>query len=266
MTTATATFWLTVVAGLGLGTLIGTLLSGLISSSIAAKQREHERLMRDADHEHDRKLREEESKRADAAQRRGEQGKAYAELLTASALVMNLGGVLRLVQVRSGSSESVGLSSTQRKPFDPIELDNLLRRDYEPLIRARTNVWLVGSQAAIDQANRIVNIAAEMTGMSISRGKARDGLSKFLLGERWTKAQSTEWQGALQALDDGRKAFREVARHELGSDFAESFLWEGEPKAVPYLDEPQPEPDGAAAKPEPSAIASTPQIEIVESS
>jgi hypothetical protein len=245
MSNATATFWLTVVAGLGLGTLIGTLLSGLISSSIAAKQREHERLMREADHEHERKLREEESKRSAAAQRRSEQGKAYAELLTASALVMNLGGVLRLVRVRSGNSEIVGLNSSQRTPSDPIELDNLLRRDYEPLVRARTNVWLVGSQAAIDQANRIVNIAAEMTGMSASRGKARDGVSKFLLGERWTKAQSTEWQGSLRALDEARKAFREVARRELGSDFAESFLWEDEPKAPSNSDQLQPEPDGA---------------------
>ncbi len=247
MTDATATFWLTVVAGLGLGTLIGTLLSGLISSSIAARQREHERLIREADHEHERKLREEESKRAAAAQRRSEQGKAYAELLTASALVMNLGGVLRLVQVRSGSSESVGLNSSQRKPFDPIELDNLLRRDYEPLIRARTDVWLVGSDAAIEQANRIANIAAEMTGMSSSHGKSRDGISKFLLGDRWTKAQSAQWRDALRSLDEARKAFREVARRELGTDFAESFLWDGEPKAASTSDELQPEPDGVTA-------------------
>jgi len=234
---ATATFWLTVVAGLGLGALIGTLLSGLLSSSLAEKQREHERQLREADDERERKRSEEESKLAEAARQRSERGKAYAELLTATALVMHRARVLGSIgQVRSGTTETVSLTSNQPKPIEPVELDAFLRREYEPLLRSWSDVWLVGSQAAINQANRLLNVAVEVIGTGTGRGKPR-------------RAQPSAGQGALRALGVARREFAEVARRELGSDFAESFLSEDEPKPAVKSHAPsQPEPDGPAVK------------------
>lgn len=64
-------FWLTVAAGLGIGSLVGSLAGSFIGIWIAARQRAHERTMREADRAHERELRQDEH-RHDLAVRREE--------------------------------------------------------------------------------------------------------------------------------------------------------------------------------------------------
>jgi hypothetical protein len=170
-------------------------------------------------------LREEDRKSEQAAQQRRERREAYTQLLTAAMMVVHTVGMLRLaVEVRSGLKEGIDVALHVRKPIEPFEIDDHLRRDFGPLFEAWTHIWMIGSPEAIQKANRLLDSAVEVLGAGTTRGEANVGLDRWLLGDKWTPQQMELFQGKVRELGAARKEFAELARKELGSEMAELFL------------------------------------------
>jgi hypothetical protein len=149
---------------------------------------------------------------------------AYARLLAVTAVIVDTASVLRLtVELRSGLKEGLDVAMHHRKPVDPLELHNQLRRDKEPLYQAWSEVWVVGTQEAIAAGNDLVAKAGEIMGAATGSGQARTGLIRYLRGEKWSQEQLDEWNEQIRELGILRREFAVMARRELGSEVARLF-------------------------------------------
>jgi hypothetical protein len=168
---------------------------------------------------------------------------AYGKLLSVSGLIGHTAGTLHLtVELRSGLKEGLDVALRHRKPVDPIELMELMRRDLEPLYEAWSEVWLVGTPEAIQIANAVVERSGRVVAAGTSQNEARNRLLRYLVGERWSQDEIDAFQAEIEGLASARKRLAEVARGEIGVDATELFydadlqakaLQSGSPPPVP---------------------------------
>lgn len=149
---------------------------------------------------------------------------AYGGLLSISGLITHTAGMLHVVvETRSGLREGLDVATRVRKPVDPIHLLDMLRRDLEPLYEAWSSVWLVGSQQAVQVSNAVVERSARVIGAATSRSPSTSRLRRFIVGERWTKAEMDAFQADVEELAKARRRLAQLARKEFGVEAAELF-------------------------------------------
>lgn len=148
---------------------------------------------------------------------------AYTSFLANCGLVMFTADSLRLVaSSRSGVKESVAAIGG-RAPLDGMDVIDLLRRDLDPLYHAWSQVWTVGTQAAIRLANEIVGRAADLLKAGSEPGKARGSLATAILGPAWTADQICSLQADIKQLAELRRDFADLVRRETGEPAAALF-------------------------------------------
>jgi hypothetical protein len=158
------------------------------------------------------------------AHRRDEQRQAYTELLAYAGLLGQSANVLHLTMaIRSGLVEGLDVALGARRPLEPLELHAEMRKDFEPIFRAWSQIWTIGGQRPILAANAVLDAAAELLGAATMRGKARGNLWSALAGEKWSEEQLAPWEASERRLAEARRAFTLVARREIGSEAVEPF-------------------------------------------
>jgi hypothetical protein len=94
----------------------------------------------------------------------------------------------------------------------------------QPLWEAWSEVWAVGSEEAIAEANDLINKCGEVIGAGAQRGQGRPMWLQALAGEKWTPEQLDQWQAEERALAVSRKRVGEIARKELGVEAVNLFV------------------------------------------
>jgi hypothetical protein len=156
--------------------------------------------------------------------RRLERRQSYSELLAYAGLFAHLAQALHLtMEFRSGLQEGADILWGARKPLDPLDLHAQMRQELEPIYRAWSAIWTIGTQEAINAANDVVHRAAVLADVATARGEGRSKWLAGLAGEKWTEEQLDAWKVEGRNLALARRSMSEVARKELGSDPAEAF-------------------------------------------
>lgn len=189
--------WIPVIAALGSSTLTGLVAFGLEwwHSNRAGKSAQAERRFH-----------------------------AYSLLLTRSTVVAHLASDLHVtMEARSGLREGLNVTLRIQKSLDPLELTDRLRAEIQPLYEAWSEVWVVGSKAAIPAANDLVARCGAVVAAATQRGKARYLWLRGIAGEKWTQQQLDQWQEELRGLAEARRRLGVIARREVGVEFANLF-------------------------------------------
>ncbi len=114
--------------------------------------------------------------------------------------------------------------SGKYKALDPLELARWQITKMQPLWEVWSEVWAVGSEEAIAEANDLINKCGEVIGAGAQRGQGRPMWLQALAGEKWTPEQLDQWQAEERALAVSRKRFGEIARKELGVKAVNLFV------------------------------------------
>ncbi len=150
--------------------------------------------------------------------------KAYSDLLATSHNLLQYAQLMHLTMaIRSGLAEGWDVASKTRKPIDPLELWESMRREVDPLSTAWAEVWTVGSQEGIRLANVLLDRCAAAVSTATARGEARNPIIRVLAGERWTPDQLESWAEEQRAVAAARRELALFARSEMGSEVAEVF-------------------------------------------
>jgi hypothetical protein len=173
-------------------------------------------------------------RQAKGAAERQEQHGAYQEVLNRSRTIATrartLGDAMRF---RSGLNESLSVLLRLRRVLDSLELYDWMDKDLRPLGDAWLRVWVVGTQQAIDAADRVVIACFDM----ISAATAHPDRSliarayRALAGEVWTQKQLANFDDARDRLDKEQAAFVKIIRKEMGKEAVELALERAERKA-----------------------------------
>jgi len=164
------------------------------------------------------------AKSTEKAARAERQSRAYALLLTRSLIIAHLASDLHIMmETRSGLKEGLDVTLRFKKMLDPLELADRLRAEQQPLYEAWSEVWVVGSKAAIPIANDLITHCANIIGAATQRGKARPLWLRGITGEKWTKQQLDQWQEELRNLAETRRKLGIIARQEAGIEVADLF-------------------------------------------
>lgn len=124
------------------------------------------------------------------------------------------------IPVRSGLVEGLNVTFGMRDPIEPLELGDRFERAAGPLMDASAQVWVHGTQRAIDAANTLVNLtagfmsAAVQSDMSEKRAGAR--VATLVRGARRTEDQERVFNAALKDFMAARAGFLGVVRDEFG--------------------------------------------------
>jgi hypothetical protein len=168
------------------------------------------------------------ARRAGRAAREAKLQAAYRQLLTASALIIHSFDAMRLTaELRSGLQDGIGMLARQRKPLDPFDLVELLRRDLEPLYSALVDVYAVGAPDAIRVSNTVLNratdvldVLAELTHARLQSWRAR------VIGWQWSREEVDAYMARVRQLAAARRQLAKHGRRELRTE--ESDLWASE--------------------------------------
>lgn len=157
--------------------------------------------------------------------RHGHRREAYLDFLSRSADVIFVAGSIRLtMQLRSGLSEGINVTTRQLKALDPWEFMRELRDEVTgPLNHAWSQVWLFGTGQSIQAANKVMAMTGEVLGTASRTGTARSGFARWLHGVKWTADEETAFNASLRDFAVARKQFADIARHELGSEVVDLF-------------------------------------------
>ena len=128
------------------------------------------------------------------------------------------------MEYRSGLREGLNVLSGKYKALDPLELARWQITEMQPLWEAWSEVWAVGSEEAIAEANDLINKCGEAIGAGAQRGQGRPMWLQALAGEKWTPEQLDQWQAEERTLAVPRKRFGEIARKELGVEAVNLFV------------------------------------------
>ena len=105
--------------------------------------------------------------------------------------------------------------------LDAVQTLREYMRELLPMFEAWTQVWMVGSQAAIEASNRFIDDTIPTTAAATTKGSARPAVVSWILGEAWTSDQENELKEQLRTLGRQRIQFARLAREELGEDAAD---------------------------------------------
>ncbi|MCW3844398.1 hypothetical protein ONA70_30355, partial [Micromonospora yasonensis] len=88
---------------------------------------------------------------------------AYQDLLARSmTLVLRADAARQAIRFRSGLAEGLSVTLRQRRPLDPFEFHDWLIEDWRPVSDAWSRVHVVGSQQAIDVADRLLDACGDL--------------------------------------------------------------------------------------------------------
>jgi hypothetical protein len=164
------------------------------------------------------------SNRADKSAGAERRSRAYSMLLSRSTIIAHLASDLHVaMEARSGLREGLNVTMRIQKALDPLELTDRLRAEIQPLYEAWSEVWVVGSKAAIPEANDLIARCGAVVGAATQRGKARPLWLRGIAGEKWTQQQLDQWQEELRGLAEARKRLSGIARRESGVEVADLF-------------------------------------------
>lgn len=143
---------------------------------------------------------------------------AYSELHARAWAVARRVGTLGLAkQFRSGIAEGVAVSLGQRKALDVFQLHEWLEADFRPLADAYSRVCLVGSQEAIEIANKLLSACSDLIGTATATDSQQSPIVRFIKGERPTVEQVKAFEAAQTRLFKELEALVAVARREVGN-------------------------------------------------
>jgi len=186
-----ATVWAPVIAALG-----ASLLTGLSGFGLIQWQRW----------------------RDDRASTNASKQVAYNELhARAYSFVRRVGTLGLAKQFRSGIAEGVGQAVGQRKPLDVFQLHEWLEADFRPLTDAYSKVCLIGSQEAVDVANRVLAASSDLIGAAVATGPQQGPVARLIKGEAPTPKQVQAFEAAQTRLYKELEALVTLARREVGS-------------------------------------------------
>ncbi len=161
----------------------------------------------------------------DSEQRRLERRDAYAQLYATSAMVDLIANSFHVaMQSRSGIGDNFDVTLYHRRPVDPLELHDRMYQVLDPLSRAAASVRIIGSKDAVLVANKLFNKASTVMDKATETGEARSGFLRRFQKEKWTPEQNDARSAAGHALAQARRELAELARREIGSEFAELFV------------------------------------------
>lgn len=133
---------------------------------------------------------------------------AYGDLLARSTtLSLRAGALGNAMRLRSGLTESLDVLLRLRRPLDPLELHDWIDKDVGPITEAWSRVWAVGTQEAIEMANRLVLACMDVLSSATSPDSRRNWLLTATRGEVWTKHLRAAYDGAMERLARERIAF-----------------------------------------------------------
>jgi hypothetical protein len=150
--------------------------------------------------------------------------------LTFAFRARTLGDAMRF---RSGLNESLSVLLRLRRTLDSLELYDWMDMDYRPLGDAWSRIWVVGTQQAIDTADRVVTACDEVLSAATAQPDRNLLARAFraLVGEVWTKKQLADFDAALTRLAEERAAFVKLMRSEMGKEAVELALERAERQA-----------------------------------
>jgi hypothetical protein len=154
---------------------------------------------------------------------------AYRELLIYSVDFIRRAQALgHMVRLRSGFAEGVAVTLRQRKPVEMFDLFEWVDKSMQPLTAAWSQIWLVGSQAAIDAADSLMNSCADFMEAATASDPGRGYLAKLVKGEAPSAEQTAAFHAALKCVSRERVAFARLVRKDLGR-IPVTFTLEREP-------------------------------------
>jgi hypothetical protein len=155
--------WVPVVAALGF-----SVLTGLVTFWLSWLQRRHEQRIA--------------AQRAKVA--------AYGEFLARSfRIVTRIVAIGTLMGLNSGFQNGLDVTFGLRKPVGLLELRDWLNQGFGPLVDTWSWVWVVGTQEAIDIADRLVRSCSDLIDAAGTPDPNRGWLLRTFQGERWTPTQ-----------------------------------------------------------------------------
>jgi hypothetical protein len=167
------------------------------------------------------------------AARDGRRQSAHVRLLCVSGLFAHTADALRLaIEVRSGLREGLDITTGRRKPVDPFELVDVLRRDLEPLYEALSEMWVVGSPEAVHASNAVTYQVQQVVDAATSRNSSDSRLRRMMLGERWSQDERDAYDAELKRLAHARKRLAEIARRECDVEMTDLFASTAEGRQV----------------------------------
>jgi hypothetical protein len=125
---------------------------------------------------------------------------AYAELLTRSlAAASRIQAARTTMQLRSGLQEGLSILLHHCKPLDFFDFYDWLHQDMTPLHEAWSKVWMVGSQEAMDAADRLVTACADLF-TSYTEHTWQRRIQTTIRGIRWTPDEIEAFNKSLVLL------------------------------------------------------------------
>lgn len=144
---------------------------------------------------------------------------AYQDLLARSmTLALRADTARQAIRLRSGLSEGLSVTLRQRRPVDPFELHDWLSEDWRPVSDAWSRVHVVGSQHAIDVADRLLDACGDLLAAATAFDQRRNPLTRVVRGEAPSDEQAEAYQAALRRMAGERVALARLARHEAGNE------------------------------------------------
>lgn len=148
---------------------------------------------------------------------RKEQAEAYGDLLARTSLLhyrAMLAGVL--ARSHSGLEYRLNLLFRFSRPIDFFEMTRWTGESFQLVTDAWLRVWVVGSQDAVDAADRLMDAAGGIVSATTSLNTDQSAVSKSIRGEVWSEAQRKSYDDAVRRISREHVAFAKVVRKELG--------------------------------------------------
>jgi hypothetical protein len=137
------------------------------------------------------------------------------------------------MRFRSGLNESLSVLLRLRRTLDSLEPYDWTDRDLRPIGDAWLRVWVLGTQQAIDAADRVMIACFEvMTAATACPDRNLIARAyRALAGEVWTQKQLADFDTALERLEEKRAVFVKVIRKEMGKAAVELAIERAEREA-----------------------------------
>jgi hypothetical protein len=170
-------------------------------------------------------------RRIETRQRKADLRRACGELIACAQRLTHRSGFLNLtVYSRSGFSESLDIAMHHRKPIDLLELGDYLDRDFGPMLRAQSTIWMIGDEELISGATRVILAAGDVIAKSAALPPDAipddDPGAATLIAQRLKSFRSLKKDPAVEAAriesirELGRSCwlFGQITRKRLGMD------------------------------------------------